>query len=144
MIDIKAKTSNIDVFDRLATKLSSTEQAHYGKSMQFGLLLQQKVKTNLSEILGEKAQHLSVEMSGGGILTTITVKPNSNVGKYMWSGTSPRQIVSTRPMPIGQGLFAYKVSHPGTKGKEREIEKAIGRALLETKAAFIGFSRGAS
>jgi hypothetical protein len=133
---ITGKTTNTEIFEKVANKLSGAAQANYGKSLQFSLMLQHKIKVNLSEILGEKAQHLSVEIAGGGVVTVITVKPKDNAGKFIWSGTAPHQIVSNKPMPIGQGLFSYRVSHPGTKGKEAEIKQAIRRALFETKVAF--------
>lgn len=138
---IRAKVTNTDGANKIAQRVMSVDQIAQGRAVQFSLLLQQNIKANLADLLGEKARHLDVSINQGGFVTVITVKPKSAVGQFMWSGTRPHRIQATRPMPIGDGRFAYTVNHPGTKGKDKEIRAAMTRALIETRTAMAGFPR---
>lgn len=138
---IRGKISNEQMPDKTGEKLMNLDQVAQGRAVQFSLLLQQNIRSNLADVLGEKARHLDVSINQGGFVTIITVKPKTSVGKFMWSGTRPHRITSQRPMPIGDGRFAYSVTHPGTEGKSREIDAAINRAIIETRTRMSGYPR---
>jgi hypothetical protein len=138
---ISGRVTNLQGIERMAQKVKSAEQATQGRAVQFSLMLRERIRLNIAAILGEKSKHITIDMDAGGFVTVITVKPNSQVGKYIWAGSRPHVKRSSRPMPIGDGRFAYKVHHPGTKGKEEQIHAAITKAFIETKAAMMAGGR---
>lgn len=138
---IRGRVTNEKMPEKIGDKMMGLDQAVQGKAVQFALLLQQNIRSNLADVLGEKARHLDVSINQGGFVTIITVKPKTSVGQFMWSGTRPHRITAQRPMPIGDGRFAYTVNHPGTAGKSREIHSAINKAIMETRTALSGFPR---
>jgi hypothetical protein len=140
---IKGNIVNIDASKNMVDRLQQAQQTVYGKAVQFSLLAQQKIQQNLNDVLGDKAKHFEVTMEGGGFMTIITVGPKTNAGSFMLTGTKPHKISSgARPMPLGDGRFAYTVSHPGTESRRKEIEGAITRGYLEAKTALYGYPKG--
>lgn len=139
---ITGKIINIKGPEKIENRLRSADQIAQGLAVQYSLLLKQNISQNLAQVLGDKSRHLDVSLSGGGFMTIITVQPKDAAGKFMMTGTNPHRITSNRPMPLGDGRFAYSVEHPGTKGKGEEIEAAIRRSILESRAAIAGYPRG--
>lgn len=133
MIDAKVKIHNLPVLDRYNNKIGSANAKLKGLSVYASTMLRSKAMSNLKQLLGPKAANYTVEIIPAGFATVVEMRPLNEKGQLLFSGAKPHSYSSTRPMPIGDGRFAYKVSHPGFKGKEKEIKEAMRKAVTETR-----------
>lgn len=83
------------------------------------------IEERLASVLGDDKRHFSVSVLPLGNSIKLQVAPVNELGKYIYYGTKPHSISSGVPMPIGSGLFAHRVYHPGTKSRKEEIDDAI-------------------
>jgi len=133
MINAKIKIHNLPVLDRYNNKIGSANAKLKGLSVYASTMLRAKAMSNLRQLLGPQAANYTVEVIPAGFATVVEMRPINEKGQLLFSGAKPHSYSSTRPMPIGDGRFAYRVSHPGFKGKEQEIKKAMRQAVVETR-----------
>lgn len=80
----------------------------------------------VAKIGANKLSHFKIEVGS----KDIEIIPIDQTGEFLLSGTKPHLIqAGGKPMPIGGGKFARRVSHPGTPSIIDEIEEAIEIAL---------------
>ena len=84
------------------------------------------LQSSLLEFVGlEKMKHFNVEAG----IDSVTISAIDDVGEVLLHGAGPHVIqAGGKPMPIGNGKFARRVSHPGTPSIINEINKAIESA----------------
>jgi len=92
------------------------------------LLSRGMVVQELVEALGEaKAKHFEVHIEPHPLGMAVSVQGIDEVSNFIVDGTSPHSISvgNGTSMPIGHGMFATSVSHPGTEGHVEAIHSAI-------------------
>lgn len=81
--------------------------------------------------------HLDVKMFTYGPNNYEISIVGDEIGSYIYYGTAPHSFKSDSPMPIGEGIYARSVNHPGTQSRKEEIDAIVQRA-----AASITMERG--
>lgn len=130
---IRANVKGLGGAKRIEAQLREYEMGKRAKTIQIIAALHFAIKANLALELGaEKAEHFDVAMTplGAGTSAYIVVAPADEIGTYIMEGTEPHTIVG-QSMPIGDGLFANVVSHPGQRAERERIEAAVRNAFAE-------------
>lgn len=144
MIQTKIKIQNLGVIDRYNKKLGQANDSLRGLGVYGATLLKRNVHYQLTQVLGDSMKHFSVEVIPGGFYNSVVVNPKGVVGAVLYGGSKPHVITSSRPMPMPDGGFAYRVNHPGTKGNKEKIDNAMARAaeMTRNQVAYLVRSRG--
>ena len=130
------QVTNIDKFALLAEQIEAAEPRNRAKAELFSVTLRESLDNKLKAALGEKFDHFEVRLEPQGLINSIIVSTNDEVGQYIYHGTGPHTISSDGAMPIGNNQFARRVQHPGTPSHSSEIDGAIREAYVETKVVF--------
>jgi len=138
MIRTQVKVKNLQILDNYNNRIGMADQKLKGLSIYAANLLKAKASAKIKAELGPKASHFTVEIVPAGIVTQIVLRPVNEKGTFLFYGAKRHSYSSSRPMPIGDGRFAYRVDHPGFEGKRKEIEKAMREAVEETRREIRG------
>lgn len=131
---MKGGIENNDAMQRVRTRVVRSKEGVDVKTTQAVILLKGAITKNLNGVLGEKMKHFTVDIqpgSGTGVKVCVNV---DDIGRFLYSGTSPHTIRSSTPMPMPDGGFAMSANHPGQKELKPEIDRAITAAVKEVKA----------
>jgi hypothetical protein len=139
MITAKVSISNQGALSNVTKMLEQTEAVSRAHQMRLAIAMQMYVKMALKELLQDKAEHFEVRIEQSGVTMTIIVNPKNDSGKRIMTGRRAGPITSATPMPIGNGLFAQRVYHPGVQGKSDKIMQAIDGAIAKAVTAVRGF-----
>lgn len=126
---------NLKAIERVSEKLVQRERRAKTRNTMIVLMLKAAISRNLTQAIGEKSKHFTVQIQPGAYYMTVVLKPKDAVGSYIYKGTKPHYISSSEPMPIGNSRFARNVSHPGTDSERDKIDNAVRRSLAEVKMA---------
>jgi hypothetical protein len=130
---ITAKISNLNVLTMAQQSLSSHADDAMVKASKTVILLQSIIKAKLAEILGQKAKHFDVSVDSGAGGMKVCVKSTDMVGNFIYEGTIAHDIISDTAMPLSNGNFAQRVSHPGTESMKKDIQTAVNLAVAEVR-----------
>lgn len=133
MIDVKIETKHLEIIDRYNKKIGAAEPKLKGLSIYASHRLVQRARFYLTEEIGTKASLYSIVLIPAGFMATIVIRPIDDKGALIYHGSKPHSYSGKRPMPIADGVFAYRVNHPGFKGKKKEIRRAMRKAAKETR-----------
>lgn len=127
---IEGRWHGLESLEALEDRLYSSMSTHQDNYEGMVIMARQYVMTMLEQLLGsDKMRHFDVIIYPDPETIIIRVVPNDEVGQMLYTGTE-RHPISGESMPIGEGLFANHVDHPGTKGYGAEIDEIINQALM--------------
>jgi len=126
--------------DKAINDVKDIESKQILMLMEIGATIKIILYQKLKKILGDKLKHFDINVSPNANNLLVEIKPNSEVGGFIASGTKSHIISSTSPMPIGGGVFSMSVQHPGTEEYGTKIQAAAMEALVEA-FALAGMSR---
>jgi len=133
MIQSKIKIKNLQVLDNYNNKIGSANSKLKGLSIYASALLCSKAEIHLKEAIGDKAALYDIKVVPAGFMVSVVLRPKDEKGMLIYTGAKKHSYSSARPMPIADGVFAYRVSHPGFKGKKKKIDAAMRKAARETR-----------
>lgn len=133
MIESKIKINNLQVLDRYNKRIGSADIRLKGLSVQASMMLWSKAEQYLKDEIGDKAKLYDIRIVPAGFMTSVVLTPKDQKGSLIYHGAKKHSYSSSRPMPVANGIFAYRVNHPGFKGKKKEINRAMRRAARETR-----------
>jgi len=103
--------------------------------LRIAITAQALAKVRLSEALGDKFKHFSVNIFSTGVGMSISVSPVDNIGGYFYNGTPAHDIVAgSKAMPMPDGGFSRKVRHPGTKAYKPIINRIVMESMYAAMA----------
>lgn len=134
---IVVKVDNPDGIKKAEQKLQRRFSSLYIKNIQFAYMTKSLIIANLYQVLGEKNKHFVVQVSSTSHhKQVIKVRAKDNIGLFIYHGTKKHHISSSGSMPIGNGLFAGSVDHPGSKSRKSEIDEAVRKAVRQSRAYY--------
>ncbi len=141
MINVDMRLDNRKGIRNIIDRITGVQDKAVGFIMQYGTTLKTNIEQHLTRNVGEKAKHFTVVLNVSATGFSIRIKAVDDVGKYLYYGTVSHTISSsgTRPMPVGDGAFAYTVHHPGTKSISEQVNKAVKDAMYETRGVMGNF-----
>ena len=127
---IEGRWRGIDTLDDLEDRLYSDAITNHDNAEGMMIAARQYVMTMLEQLLGpEKMRHFEVVIGPSDDNFIIDVIPIDDVGKMLYTGTD-RHPIAGESMPIGEGLYANFVDHPGTPGYATEIDAIVNQAIM--------------
>jgi hypothetical protein len=130
---ITVELVNKEVLKKIEDKVNKKNSMIYVKNIQLAYMAKSLVIAALYQAIGDKSKHFSVQVSGSGYNQNISVRAKDNIGLFIYYGTRPHNIDASGPMPIGGGVFASSVDHPGTKSNRELIDNAVKMAQRQAK-----------
>jgi len=127
---IKA-TMNLSVLDAMMADIQNTEANMFMVLAEIAAAARVLIPSKLREVIGNKAKHFTIEVVPSAFGVEILVKTKDDIGNFIFDGTKPHMISSTRPMPVGGNDFSMRVSHPGTNEYGSKIDAAAYQAVQE-------------
>ena len=134
MIEVRPRIKNLGVIDRYSNKIGQSGAKLRNTGMWAGYLLSVNVKIELASVLQDNVKNFDVKVVPSGFMTSVIVEAINVKGAVMYGGAKRHTITAKgKALKMDNGRYAWRVNHPGVKGKKQEINAAMSRAVNRTR-----------